>query len=306
MCLIKRDSGFTIIELMVAMVIGLVMMLFVIQLYLSISASYRLHDDNLRLHQDGRYAMQLMETNLRQAGFGNLSSTDINAALVDRTDFVDEEGNPGRGLRGCDHGYNKPMMSPPDFSCSSGTGAAAFEVAYRVSDDFDSLSGAGADCNGAKAKTYVLPATHPAYLVNKPVHIVANLFFVATPARSKIASLYCNGNGGTIAQPLLDNVENLRLLYGVAANGGSSVQQFLSAADVDALSSDQLVNWRRVVSVKLCLQIVGAKHNTTEPQHYTDCDGVDRTAKDHKLRAVLTSVTMLRNSAGSAGAGVDN
>ncbi len=295
----KREGGFTIIELMVAMAIGLVLALFVMQLYLSVSASYRLHDDNLRLLQDGRNAMQLMETNLRQAGFGNLTSSDINAAMVDRTDFVDGEGHAGRGLRGCDHGYNKPMSSPPDFSCNGDTGAAAFEVAYRVSDTFDSLSGAGADCNGARAKTYVLPITHPAYVVNQPVHIVANLFFVSTPARSKIASLYCNGNGGTIAQPLLDNVENLRLRYGVAGIGESSIRQFLSAAGVDALSPDLQINWRRVVSVKLCLQIVGATHSTTAPQHYIDCDGLDRTAKDHKLRAVLTSVTMLRNSGGA-------
>ena len=289
------------------MVIGLALVLLMMQLYLSSNASYRLHDDNLRLQQDGRYAMQLMEKNLRQAGFGNVTSLDINAARVDRTDFVDSDGNPGQGLRGCDNGFNKPTTSPPDFSCKSvGTGviAAAFAVAYRVSDSFDSFSGAGADCNGAEAKTIILPTTHPAFVANKPVHIVANLFFVTTPARGKFASLYCNGNGGTLAQPVLDNVEDLRLHYGVAALDGDSVRQFLSAAGVDALSSDQQANWRRVISVKLCLQIVGAVNITAkivEAQHYIACDGVARIASDKKLRAVLRSVVMLRNSGGGGG-----
>ena len=285
------------VELIVTMLISLALLSAVASLYLGGKASYRLTQDGLRLQQDGRFAMQLMESNLRQAGFGHLSSASMEAAEVDRTDFVSPDGKPGQGLRGCDVGFVKPMSAPFDFACKGGAGSAGFEVAYRVADTFDSDSGAGADCNGARAGSITLPESHPAYNAGRQVYIAANRFFVATPSGAKTPSLYCHGNGGNIVQPILDNVENMRLTFGVAGIDGYSVQQFLTAAQVDSLSPDQHQNWKRVIRVKLCLQLYSSQPVSAEPQPYVDCDGVAQLAKDNKLRAVMTSIITLRNNA---------
>lgn len=298
MCRCDHQRGVTLVELMVTMVISIALVAAVANLYFGSKASYRLNEDLLRLQQDGRYAMQLMERNLRQAGFGHLTSASANATEVDRTDFVSADGKPGQGLRGCDYGFVKPMSSSLDFACRSGTGTAGFEVAYRVADTFDFASGTGADCNDAQAGYLVLPESHPA--AGRQVHIATNRFFVATPSGAKTASLYCHGNGGGIAQPILNNVENMRLTFGVAGIDGFSVQQFLTAAQVDGLSSDQQKNWKRVIRVKLCLQLYASQHASIEPQRYVDCDGVGQVARDGKLRAVMTSIVTLRNHAAAS------
>ena len=282
------------------MLIGLALVSAVGHLYFGSKASYRLNDDRLRLQQDGLYAMQLMEKNLRQAGFGHLTSAGMHATEVDRTDFVGADGKPGQGLRGCDHGFIRPMSSPFDFGCRGGAGLAGFEVAYRVADTFDLHSGMGADCNDAQAGFVVLPESHPAYNAGRPVHIATNRFFVATPSGSKTPSLYCQGNGGkglSIAQPILNNVESMRLTFGVAETGGFSAQRFLTAAQVDGLSPDQHQNWKRVIRVKLCLQLYASQHTSIEAQRYVDCDGVEHLANDRKLREVMTGVVTLRNNA---------
>ncbi|MBC7488838.1 MAG: PilW family protein [Glaciimonas sp.] len=75
---------------------------------------------------------------------------------------------------------------------------------------------------------------------------------------SKTRSLYCQrntSNGLRIGQPILDNVENMRLTYGVGGMHTFSAQQFLTAAKVDGLSLDQHQNWKRVICVKLCLEL---------------------------------------------------
>ncbi|MGS0741998.1 PilW family protein [Glaciimonas sp. GG7] len=283
------------IELLVTMVISFALIAGVASLFLSSNASYRLNEARLRLQQDGRYAMLLMESNLRQAGFGHLTSASVNAAEIERTDFVRSNGKPGQGLRGCDAGFEDPLSYK--FGCHGGEGSASFEVAYRVADTFVFDNSAGADCNGSKAGVIDLPKSHPAYNIRQQVAVAMNRFFVATPSGSKTKSLYCHGNTGNglnIAQPILNNVEDMRLSFGVAEIGGFSAQQFLSATDVEALSTDQHQNWKRVVRVKLCLQL-HAPESSRMKQHYVDCRGIEQ-AKSDGLRAVMTSIINLRNN----------
>lgn len=296
-----RESGVTIVELMITLMITIGLVSAVGKLYFGSQASYRLNEAQFRLQHDGRYAMQLMETNLRQAGFGHLTSASVNAAEVDKTDFVAADGKAGQGLRGCDDGFAKPLSF--GFDCKNGgAGMAAFEVAYRVADKFDFDSSAGTDCNGSPAGLIALPKSHPGYTAGRSVAIASNRFFVATPSGRKTTSLYCQGNSGngrSVAQPLLNNVENMRMDFGVAPIDEFSVQQFLTATQVDGLSTDQHRNWKRVVRVKLCLQLHAGKSVFNTPQHYVDCNGGAQIATDGKLRAVITSIVTLRNNAAS-------
>jgi len=288
-----RQRGFSLVELLVAMTLGTALVLLSSTLYLGSKADFRLNDEKLRLQQDGSHAMGVMEQNLRQAGFGNLAS----AGNLAVTDFIEADGQPAQGLRGCAHGFARPLGPGKDFSCGSEAGMAAFEVAYRTDDYADPASGAGADCNGSKVAPMAVPADHPAYRLRPQVSIARNLFFVASRSGSSASVLYCQGNGNDSAQPLLNNVEQLQLTYGVAAAGDASPRRWLDADQVTALSDDQRANWKRVISARLCLQIRGEQKVSAEAQHYVDCDGAARVADDRSLRQVFTSTVTLRNQA---------
>ncbi|SFB04328.1 type IV pilus assembly protein PilW [Collimonas sp. OK607] len=284
------------VEMLVAMAIASGVLLVSTTLYLGSSASFRLSEDKRRLYQDGNYAMRLMERDLRQAGFGNL----VTASAMAITDFILADGTPAQGLRGCEHGFVKPLAPGKDFSCSVNPGMAGFEVSYRLDDHVDPASGAGVDCNGVGVSPSVVPPGHPAYLLAPYVRIARNLFFVATRAGASVNSLYCQGNGNNSAQPILNNVEDMQLMYGVAALNDVSVSQFLSAAQVASLSGDQHQNWGRVVSVRLCLLLSGERDLSIEQQRYIDCSGSARLASDRKLRAVFKRVVTVRNSAAAS------
>lgn len=284
------------VELLIAMAIGAGLVLLTSTLYLSSKSSFRLNDEKLRLQQDGSYAMALMAQNLQQAGFGNLASTGNQPV----TDFIDPDGAPAQGLRGCEHGFARPLGPGKDFSCNASAGMASFDVAYRSDDFTDSGSAAGVDCNGAKIAPFAVPLAHPAYQLRPFVSIARNLFFVATRSGTAVSALYCQGNGNSSAQPVLNNVEQLQLTYGVAATGDFTLTRFLDATQVAALSDDQHANWKRVVSVQLCLQIHGEQMVAAEPQHYLDCSGTERLASDRSLRQVFTRTVTLRNHAAAS------
>lgn len=64
-----RCRGLTIIELMVAMALGLLLTAVIITMYSSAKASYRLQDGLTRIQEDGRVAVQLIGEEVRKAGF---------------------------------------------------------------------------------------------------------------------------------------------------------------------------------------------------------------------------------------------
>ncbi|WP_092399734.1 PilW family protein [Collimonas sp. OK412] len=295
----NRQAGLSMVELLVALAIASGLLLLCTTLYLGSKASFRLNEDKRRLYQDGNDAMILMERDLRQAGFGNLASAAPGTTPI--TDFILADGAPAQGLRGCEHGFVKPLgPGGKDFSCSTAPGMAAFEVRYRTDDYPDPASGAGVDCHGAGVASNAVPPGHPAYMLAPSVTIASNHYFAAVHAGSGASSLYCQGNGSNNAQPIVNNVEDMRLTYGVAAVGDTTPRQFLNATQVTALSDDQLQNWERVVSVSLCLQLHGEIQLATGPQRYVDCSGTARLAGDRRLRAVFKRVVTLRNRAAAS------
>lgn len=289
-------GGLSMVELLVALAIASGLLLLSTTLYLSGKASFRINEDKRRLYQDGNYAMTLMEKDLRQAWFGNVVSAISPAGTAPVTDFILSDGTPALGLRGCEHGFVKPLgPGEKDFSCSLEAGMAAFEVSYRSDDYSDPPSGAGVDCNGTKLAPIAVPPDHPAYMLGPQVTIARNLYFVAARVGVSANSLYCQGNGNP--QPVLSNIEDLQLTYGVAAAGEATPRQFLNATQVAALSDDQRQNWERVVRIGLCLQLRGENQLTIEPQRYVDCAGGTKLASDRHLRAVFKRVVTLRNRA---------
>lgn len=63
-----RQAGLTLMEVMVALTIGLVVLLAVGSVYLGSRQTYRVQEDNARLQESGKYALEVIGRSLRQAG----------------------------------------------------------------------------------------------------------------------------------------------------------------------------------------------------------------------------------------------
>ena len=78
---IPRHAGFTLVELMIAMLIGVVLMGGVIQIFASSKQTYRTQDELGRTQENARYAMEVLLKDIRMAGymgcFGQTAVTDI-------------------------------------------------------------------------------------------------------------------------------------------------------------------------------------------------------------------------------------
>jgi type IV pilus assembly protein PilW len=74
----SRDSGFTLIELMLAMLIGLIIMGGVMKLYITTRDTQRTSEDQMQLISDARFVMQTIAFDLRHAGiWGGTNETKL-------------------------------------------------------------------------------------------------------------------------------------------------------------------------------------------------------------------------------------
>ena len=64
----QQQRGFSIVEILVALVLSLILTLVVSQIYLGSKQSYRLQEAQSRLQENGRFALELLAKDIRRAG----------------------------------------------------------------------------------------------------------------------------------------------------------------------------------------------------------------------------------------------
>src|SRR5436305_463767 len=69
-----RAAGLTLVELLVAMTIGLGLMIGATQVYVDSSKSYAVNETTARLQENARYAMSVLEPDMRMSGYWGLTN----------------------------------------------------------------------------------------------------------------------------------------------------------------------------------------------------------------------------------------
>lgn len=318
---LKRVSGYTVIELMVSIAIGLVIMIAIGELFASNKISYRLQDDSSRLQESAGAAFDLLGYHIRQAGYVDISDDadrlkslllagNVNwlkktsAAPADRTDMIKYVFGASpvytagiQGIMGCDNGFVSTSSVALPWACGAG-GRSAIIVVYQA------LPTTPGDVTVASTiRPYVdtLGAFNPTTgmggdcgardvngaIANPKGPLAINMFYVDTAT----SRLMCTGNGDpSTPRPIAEGVEDMELLYGIspAAGGDTFVGQYVKAADVP--------DWTRVLSVRVCLQVASPNPVAPSVTSYTDCDGATKPQADGKLRRVFRATFSLRNS----------
>lgn len=90
---VKKQLGISLIELMIAMVLGLLIMGGVIELFINSKQVYRVQENQSRIQENARFAMNFISKDVRMAGFfgclgKNYETSNIENALNDPTNIT--------------------------------------------------------------------------------------------------------------------------------------------------------------------------------------------------------------------------
>lgn len=68
------QKGISLVEIMVAMTVGLVVLFAVVSVYVGSRQTFRSQEDNARLQETGRYALEMIGRSVRLSGWSNVST----------------------------------------------------------------------------------------------------------------------------------------------------------------------------------------------------------------------------------------
>lgn len=260
----KRQKGLSLVELLIAMALGLVLMLGVVSIFISSKRTYSVVTAQSQAQENGRVVKYFLGRSLRQAGYWD----DPKAAR----NFASE------GVFGQDE-----VVHVTD---NDSTDAAVLDGTDTISVRFNgSADGAISDCLGRT------PGADE-FVINR--YYVAPASGTALVPRLMCQSQLLNAAGtvtATQTQPLIVGVEDLQVEVG--ENLASGKQQYKKASDV--------TDWASVKSVRVAIlttsnQDTAGEENT---RTYNLIGGETATASgDSRVRQVHRDTVYLRNFRG--------
>lgn len=267
----SAERGFTLIELMIAMLLSLIVIAVVGGLFLANSNTFRATDDASRLQENGRFAMQTLSRVVRQAGHIPVDVVQLLPATTGTTNDA-YPAIPAAVLSGAG---NARFVAGTD-----GTGpnnSDSLVVAFRGAN-----GGQIVDCAGvSRAAAPATVGTNVAALTTLPVY---SRFFVAASSNGVAGdnSLWCQVTaGGVTIEPafeLITGVESFQVLYAVdavvtvPASGGSPAKQVRDFSPDYYTSANKLNGdkFNSVIGVQVALALRGAERSTIEEKDRGD------------------------------------
>lgn len=312
---VPAQRGRTLIELMVAIALGLLILLGVGGLYVASNQSTRAATGVASSENVGNVALSLIGASIRRAGYGEIAGayTSLPTGGEARLASLLYQG---RSLAGCS-GATFASNDPNNACGATVTGAPdAIGIWYQSDSALASAQAGTDDCVGETPTPVPTPAQFQSTVAN--MRIVQNSFYVAN------GQLRCRGSTGT-EQPLLNGVEDLKIFYGFDDTAFASpavdmdpVARTLrtaawinSQADPTPATASSLSAWDYVVSITVCVLVrteeqgVSAQGNSTTfrpcPQTANQALGVDAipdsTATDGRIRRAHIQTFAVRGRA---------
>lgn len=324
----RQSKGFSLIELMISLVIGLIIAIAAGSAYLGSASAGRIAEAQSRMNEDGQAALNILAQQLRMAGENRLQ---VGHPKTYRRNPIYQPYEMGYFtmtmsnsfsafiIRGCDGKFNNISTAGGSLdtldpsTCVSGTSTIPDSIAVSYeADRYNTIPTAAnlpTDCLGNELSSHtaaVIPFLGWGSPRTATYAIADNRFYIGTATGIVSPSLYCKGNGGaSTAQPLVENVEDMQLSYGTVSTTTTSttatVAGYLRADEVAALATtpaDDATRWGKVLAVRLCVLI--RSENPVAPDansaRYDDCHGNrDVTATDLRLRRAYSTTIALRN-----------
>jgi|JI6StandDraft_1071083.scaffolds.fasta_scaffold184496_2 type IV pilus assembly protein PilW len=299
------QDGVSLVELMVSMVIGLVIMIAVGQAYLDATSSSRIAETQARMNEDAQTALAILVQQLKLAG--------ANPLRPDRaSSHVRNPFTPTYIVRACDIAFTNThnATSIDTLTCShiaSSTGPASLAISYEADRFNSALNSAGvpADCVGNGLNSIsVTFVTSSGASKDTSTYQAHPVYYIDTGNSPRTLSCRNAGASGS-AQPLIENVEDLQLSFGVATVAApDQVQGYLRAQAIDddagplgALPS-KADRWALVRTVRICLLMRSGEAFATSihAAQYNSCnDSLVTNPPDLRLRRAYTTTVVLRN-----------
>ncbi|MFI5446649.1 PilW family protein [Polaromonas sp. UC242_47] len=330
----QRERGMTLVELLVALVIGMLISLAAVSSLIVTRQGFNTVDAASQLRDNGRFAADLIQRIVVQTGFKD--PTYVTSAPSQADIANDAAGLIASNITG----FNNAIFKTSDLTTATarsssvvGYGSDVLILRYqtaKLNNDVSSnaTDGSMIDCAGN-------PITTVAADRNDRMVSVFHVGLGADGEPSLMCSRSANGLAPYTSQPIIQGVENFQVLYGVDGftTANTAFTGTPDSVPEKYLRADQMVvggatdskatydNWRRVRSIRIGMVLRGPLNSQQERVSQTfypfglakasstgvagsalssasDVGTIFTPAVDGRLRQVVTFTIHLRNDQG--------
>ncbi len=293
-----QQRGLTLIELMIAMTVGLLLLLVAGTLLHQARSAYQDLDDASRVQETGRMALDHLQQALRQASHLPWENIDH------RRDPESTPATLAAGLRGLDDSRQADALDPAAglFGTPAGDGVNHSDV--LMIGFFAAPAGSHTrvgNCSGAEAASGPLDDASRQWMI----------YYIApgTGGEAELRCRYQGRNGVWTSDAIARGVEAMQLRYAIDSDGDAAPDRWL---DASAMAPGQ---WSKVVLVRIALLVRGSQrrpgaegaaarsYDLYPPGSQADrAWRVTETDGEQRRRAVFQATVMLRNHATASAA----
>ncbi|MCF6188845.1 MAG: PilW family protein [Cocleimonas sp.] len=273
----KQQAGLSLIELLIAMLIGLFLLTGIATSYLSSKKNSNTRDELTTLEDNGRLALEVLSGVLEHTGYTPINAGILNPPFITNdTQVVSAACGAGNSVEGIGNFATRITKD----GALDGTTGDAITVMYNADNRVFT------DCSGGQ-----LPVACQA----SPAGAAAGTPSVATRIYNAFyldsGELRCAGSRDSSVQVIADGVENMQFMYGLDTTDDGRVDKYVNASNVGAF-------WNSVVSVQVAILVSSNKNVKAQNEQitYTLLDQSVTAPDDRKQRAVFTTTVRIRNT----------
>ena len=326
----RNQQGLTLVEMMVAMTIGLVLLGGIITVLSSSQSTYRVNEALARMQENARYAFQLLSRDIRMAGYRGCAGDGVAVTnVLKATGFLWELDQPLEGFEATGaNGWTPPLPSGVISSQQGGRDIIAVRGVEGVdigvlSHPSDSAGLSISSGSGLQTGDTVLVSNCQGAAIFQVTGIstsggrdtVEHDGGAGKPNSTAILGRIFTGGEiariGTRIYYIRLNPRGIPSLYW--KRGSEKAEELVEgienmqiqygedtdgdrAADVYR-TADQVADWEAVVSVRIDLLVQSVEDGiASQPRTYT-FNGLSVTPADRRLRQIFSTVIALRNRA---------
>ncbi len=325
----RKQSGVSLVEVMIAMLLGIFLLGSVVQFFVSSRQSNRVHEATSRLQETGRMALEVMARDIRMADFWGCASditnvvNNLNSANAGYVDYqtggvAGTEGGAGvpdtlilRGGFGTGLNVQPPYgpQASANLKVSAGNDLEQGDI-ILVSDctngDIFQISnanpgGAGTVVHNTGSTT--VPGNYNSTNPGCPganAHCLSKVYGADATVYRVQQIIYTVGTGSEGEPALfrngaefLDGVEDLQILYGEDTDAPGSAGEGIANYFVPA---DQVADMERVIGIRIAI-VARSSNDNLVPGNLQSFAvlGANETAADRRIRRVYETTVNIRN-----------
>ncbi len=313
---VKKSAGFTLVEAMISMAIGMFLVLGAVTVYTEGRYSFQVTEGTTIVQENLRFAMETMEPDIRLAGYWGMhtdSGLIQEDAMIITCDGADVTTWALDSYVGITARNNITAGNTANVAAGSRTpvNCGAFDLGIAENTDVLEIRRSSAGTRPLAAGTVQIKSNRnnsrifnngvePAGFVNQPdidgtYDYVFNTYYVSqtsdnVPNTPSLRRRTLNGLE-VVDEEIIAGVEDMQIQFGIDANGDGSVNRYINpdAAGFDADSN--------IIAVRLWLlmrsEYIELGH--TDNRTYTTPEGIDYVPADSFRRLEGSKTIYLRN-----------